>query len=102
MRGSTATSFSTSDADNISSTVPRPAMSTVPGSATTSVARFSLSSGGNSARADSMLRLMSRALTAISTPLSLGLAIVSIIAAVFPKPLLNFIGPAPSGRLLLR
>ena len=46
-----------------------------------------------------MAAAISRALSEISTGLSEGLATVIRIAAVSPNPSLNWIGPAPSGRL---
>ena len=54
----------------------------------------------SAARVSSIALRIARARKAMSISLALGLAMVSIKAAVSPKSLLNWIGPAPWGSLL--
>src|SRR5277367_6558355 len=69
---------------------------------------YTMLTRGCGARRPSAARVVSMALridlarNAMSTSLARGLAMVSIIAAVSPKSLLNWTGPAPWGSLLLR
>ena len=68
------------------------------GNATTIVARFDASPPP---RAAFIAAAISLARSDIATSVSFGLATVSISAAVSPKPLKNWIGPAPLGRSVM-
>ena len=70
----------------------------VGGNTTTSEARRARAAGARAARACSMAARIGRARTDRPTASTFGLATVSMSAAVSPKSLTNWIGPAPGGR----
>ena len=74
-------------------------VSRLSGNATTIVARFDASA--LVPRAALIAAAISLARSEIATSLSFGLATVNISAAVSPKPLKNWIGPAPFGRSVI-